>query len=108
MGRKVYRSQRVGRLPPWPPDALFLPEVVPCRSGNHPADHESHPVTASASAPTCSARGCREPAAVALVWRNPRIHGPEREKRWLACERHRSSLADFLAARDFPLRVDPL
>jgi hypothetical protein len=43
-----------------------------------------------------------------LRWRNPRIHGPERTKEWLACDEHRASLSDFLARRDFPLRVEPL
>ena len=43
-----------------------------------------------------------------LRWRNPRIHGPERTKEWLACDEHRAGLADFLARRDFPLRVEPL
>lgn len=59
-------------------------------------------------APLCSAKGCRQPATWALLWRNPRIHGPERTKRWLACPEHRASLADFLTRRDFPLRVEAL
>jgi len=65
-------------------------------------------MTDSAGAPACSARSCRSPATWALLWRNPRIHSPDRTKRWLACEEHRESLADFLARRDFPLRVEPL
>lgn len=56
----------------------------------------------------CSAKDCRRSATWALLWRNPRIHGPERTKRWLACDRHRDPLSDFLARRDFPLRVEPL
>lgn len=55
----------------------------------------------------CSAKGCRQDAAWVLLWRNPRIHTAERTKRWLACEEHRESLSDFLARRDFPLRVEP-
>ena len=50
---------------------------------------------------TCSARGCSADAVWALEWNNPKIHAPERRKTWLACEEHRSSLADFLGARGF-------
>jgi hypothetical protein len=49
----------------------------------------------------CSAKGCREPATWQLRWNNPRIHTPDRRKTWLACERHRQSLAYFLGARGF-------
>lgn len=50
---------------------------------------------------TCSAKGCRAPAAWELRWNNPRLHTPERRKTWLACPRHREQLSDFLAARSF-------
>jgi len=40
----------------------------------------------------CSRAGCRAEATWAVNWRNPRIHGPERVKVWLACDEHR----DFL------------
>lgn len=56
----------------------------------------------------CSARGCRATATYAVVWNNPKIHPPEREKIWMACEEHRQSLADFLAARSFLRRVERL
>ncbi|MCT9930784.1 hypothetical protein N5079_11200 [Planotetraspora sp. A-T 1434] len=56
----------------------------------------------------CSARGCGAVAVYAVVWNNPKIHPPEREKVWMACEDHRQSLADFLDARGFLRRVDPL
>ncbi len=56
----------------------------------------------------CSAKGCTAPAAWSLRWNNPRIHGPERRKSWLACEEHRSSLSDFLAARGFLRDVEAL
>jgi hypothetical protein len=56
----------------------------------------------------CSARGCRATATYAVVWNNPKIHPPEREKIWTACEEHRQSLADFLAARSFLRRVERL
>lgn len=58
--------------------------------------------------PTCSRAECREAAAWNVNWRNPRIHGPERVKVWLACEHHRDFLRDYLAARDFPVLVTPL
>jgi hypothetical protein len=56
----------------------------------------------------CSARGCRAPASYALVWNNPKVHAPEREKTWMACEEHRQSLADFLDLRGFLRRVEAL
>jgi hypothetical protein len=62
--------------------------------------------TAPSEAPLCSAKGCRQPAVWTLLWRNPKIHGPERTKQWLACDDHRASLSDFLTRRDFPLRVE--
>src|SRR3546814_9495841 len=46
-------------------------------------------------------------AAWALLWNNPKIHTPERRKTWLACEAHRESLGDFLAARNFLREVEP-
>ena len=56
---------------------------------------------------TCSAKGCTAPAQHALQWNNPKIHTPERRKTWLACEDHRVSLSDFLAARSFLKDVVP-
>ncbi|HZE41656.1 MAG TPA: hypothetical protein VE172_22885 [Stackebrandtia sp.] len=56
----------------------------------------------------CSARGCARAAGWALRWRNPKIHGPERVKTWLACDEHREHLAQFLRRRDFPCEVEPL
>lgn len=50
---------------------------------------------------TCSAKGCRAPAAWELRWNNPRLHTPERRKVWLACSEHREQLSDFLGARSF-------
>ena len=55
----------------------------------------------------CAARGGPAPAAWALRWNNPRLHTPERRKTWLACDEHRSSLSDFLAARSFLREVEP-
>ncbi|MFI6883480.1 hypothetical protein [Streptosporangium canum] len=56
----------------------------------------------------CSAKGCRAAASYAVIWNNPRIHAPEREKVWAACEEHRQSLADFLDVRGFLRRVERL
>ena len=58
--------------------------------------------------PTCSARGCREAARHLVVWNNPRLHTPDREKTWAACDAHRGSLAEHLDVRGFLRRVDPL
>ena len=56
----------------------------------------------------CSARGCRAPASYVLVWNNPKVHAPAREKTWVACEEHRQSLVDFLDLRGFLRRVEAL
>jgi hypothetical protein len=56
----------------------------------------------------CSAKGCQATAVYAVVWNNPKIHTPEREKIWTACEEHRQSLSDFLDVRGFLRRVDRL
>lgn len=53
----------------------------------------------------CSRAGCRTAAQWSVQWRNPRIHGPERRKVWLACAEHVDYLRDYLAARDFPVEV---
>ena len=50
---------------------------------------------------TCSAKGCTAPAVWQLQWNNPKVHTPDRRKVWLACDEHRTSLADFLGARGF-------
>ncbi len=55
----------------------------------------------------CSARGCTSPATWALLWNNPKLHTPERRKKWLACSAHRESLGDFLKARNFLRDVEP-
>jgi hypothetical protein len=55
----------------------------------------------------CSAKACSRPATWALRWNNPKIHPPDRRKVWLACDEHKGSLADFLAARKFLRDVLP-
>ena len=59
-------------------------------------------------APTCSAKGCQQTATWGLLWNNPRLHTPDRRKVWLACDDHRSSLGDFLTARQFLRDTVPL
>lgn len=56
----------------------------------------------------CSRAGCRSSAEWAILWRNPKIHAPERRKTWLACAEHLTYLREFLAARSFPLEVVPV
>ncbi|HEY5856938.1 MAG TPA: hypothetical protein VIW24_23560 [Aldersonia sp.] len=58
--------------------------------------------------PICSAKGCRAAARWSLVWNNPRLHTLGREKVWVACDEHKKPLADFLAARSFLTRIEPL
>lgn len=56
----------------------------------------------------CSAKGCRADARHMLTWNNPRIHAASRQKTWVACDAHLRSLSEFLSARGFLRRVDPL
>ena len=56
----------------------------------------------------CSRASCRATAAVAVHWRNPRIHSDDRVKTWLACLDHQEFLADYLASRGFPVMVTPV
>ncbi len=55
----------------------------------------------------CSRAGCRAEATWAVHWRNPRIHGIDRVKTWLACEEHRDYLYDYVEARGFPVTITP-
>lgn len=56
----------------------------------------------------CSRAGCHDVANWLVVWRNPRIHTPDRRKTWSACDAHVDYLRDYLAARDFPVEVEAL
>lgn len=62
----------------------------------------------SDAAVQCSSAGCTADATWRVNWRNPRIHTPDRVKVWLACGDHRSTLADYLATRGFPVVVSAL
>jgi len=59
-------------------------------------------------APVCSAKGCRAAARHAVVWNNPKLHTPDREKVWHACDLHVEHLTQFVQIRGFLLRVDLL
>jgi len=56
----------------------------------------------------CSAKGCRADATQAVVWNNPKVHTPDREKIWHACDEHAEHLAQYVGVRGFLLRVEPL
>lgn len=57
----------------------------------------------------CSAQKCRQEAKWAVVWNNPKIHTPDREKIWTACDEHRDTLADYLRAHRMNfIRIDAL
>ncbi|MBC7724487.1 MAG: hypothetical protein H7146_07035 [Burkholderiaceae bacterium] len=58
--------------------------------------------------PTCSRAQCGGAAAWNINWRNPRIHGIDRVKVWLACDEHRDFLRDYLDTRGFPVVVTEL
>jgi hypothetical protein len=59
-------------------------------------------------APICSAKGCREPATHVILWNNPTLHTPDREKPWHACDTHLPTLSEFLQVRSFFLRSERL
>jgi hypothetical protein len=57
----------------------------------------------------CSAQKCRAAARWAVVWNNPKIHTPDREKVWAACDVHRDTLSDYLTHHRMNLiRIEPL
>lgn len=56
----------------------------------------------------CSRKSCNNAAVWQLLWNNPKIHTPQRRKIWLACDEHRSFLADFLSSRSFLKEIQPL
>ena len=59
-------------------------------------------------APVCSAKGCRELATHVVLWNNPKVHTPDREKPWHACDAHVETLSQFLQVRGFLLRTERL
>jgi hypothetical protein len=65
-------------------------------------------VSGQESPAICAAKGCQAAATWAVVWNNPRLHAPDREKVWVACGEHKQPLADYLAVRSFLKRVEPL
>jgi hypothetical protein len=69
---------------------------------------QTGPVSGQESPAICSAKGCQAAATWAVVWNNPRLHAPDREKVWVACGEHKQPLADYLAVRSFLKRVEPL
>jgi hypothetical protein len=56
----------------------------------------------------CSRAGCRADATWRVNWRNPRIHGIDRVKVWVACDEHREYLESYLANRSMPVVVTPI
>ncbi len=56
----------------------------------------------------CSRAGCTLDATTTVNWRNPKIHGIDRVKVWMACDEHSDYLRDYLEARDFPVVLTPL
>ncbi len=58
--------------------------------------------------PQCSRADCKAAPTQQVIWRNPNIHAPNRQKVWLACDEHAAFLHDYLASRAFPVRREPL
>ncbi|MEO6715138.1 MAG: hypothetical protein ABIM89_17160 [Mycobacteriales bacterium] len=65
-------------------------------------------MTDEVEVPRCSSKGCRAGAVHAVVWNNPKIHTPDREKVWLTCDEHVEALRAFLAMRSMLRYVEPL
>lgn len=55
----------------------------------------------------CSRTSCTVPPEWKVLWRNPRIHGPERQKIWLTCDEHRDYFEAYLAQKGFPVSTAP-
>jgi len=51
----------------------------------------------------CSRSSCEAPPEWDVLWRNPKIHGPERQKIWLACTEHREYFESYLSQKGFPV-----
>jgi 5-methyltetrahydropteroyltriglutamate--homocysteine methyltransferase len=85
--------------------------VAAARQMREGLGREAAVVSGTSDAPAtakCSAKGCVAEASWVLVWNNPAIHAPDREKMWAACDAHKASLASFLSSRSFLRRVDAL
>jgi hypothetical protein len=55
----------------------------------------------------CSRAGCTRDAQCRVSWRNPKIHGNDRVKVWLACTEHSVYLQSYLDQRGFPAVITP-
>jgi hypothetical protein len=53
----------------------------------------------------CSRTACVQLPAWQIVWRNPKIHAPDREKVWLSCDEHKGFFEGYLGQRGFPVRA---
>lgn len=62
----------------------------------------------SPAASQCSRAGCSVDARWNVNWRNPRIHGLDRVKIWLACDEHVTYLNEYLTTRGFPVILSDL
>jgi hypothetical protein len=66
------------------------------------------PETQDPGSPRCSSKGCGAAAVHAIVWNNPKLHTPDREKVWVACDAHEEALRAFLGVRGMFRYVEPL
>jgi hypothetical protein len=62
----------------------------------------------NSSPKVCSRAGCQLDAVSKINWRNPKIHGLDRTKIWLACQEHLDYLIEYLSNRDFYLDTEKL
>jgi len=56
----------------------------------------------------CSKTACREEPAWQIIWRNPKIHTPDRKKVWLSCDDHKDFFDGYLSQRGFPVSIVPV
>lgn len=90
------------------PSLAAVPEPFSDRSHDLAPEPSPDEGTGLPAPVRCSAKACHRDAEFLVVWNNPRVHTPDREKTWAACEQHRDSLAQHLDVRGFLLRVEPL
>lgn len=56
----------------------------------------------------CSRTGCLEAPDYRVLWRNPKIHAPDRHKVWLSCAAHRDYFQGYLLQRGFPVAIEDM
>lgn len=53
----------------------------------------------------CSRVGCTATATAMVIWRNPKLHAPEKTKTWGTCADHSDYFVSYLTIRGFFLEL---